>query len=154
MAILVAGFCCAAGCTSGNQQAVQTAATPLPETPSPPATIAEKTPVPLVPGPTQTMPAEYFVDVQVQKQGQAGIPTITAIFRGGMGTSFTTQVNVTVTCSNGGVTTKYMDHPAVGDEVDIAGTAKDDRVEVTVLVSTGMSYKVYDQVLAYQSVNP
>jgi hypothetical protein len=120
-----------------------------------PVTPAEATTAPpsLVPGPTQTLPPDYYVAFDVQKQGQAGIPTITVIFRGGTGQIFTTQATVKVTRADGSVVTKSMDHPKVGEEVNIEGTPGEDHVEIIVLVSTGNSYKVYDQLLPYQSVN-
>jgi len=114
----------------------------------------EATSISLAPGPTQTLPPEYYVDVQVQKQGQNGVPTITVIFRGGTGMTFTNRVDIVVTRSDGIVETATMVHPQVGSERSLAGTAYDDRVEVTVLVATGDSYKVYDQLLPYQSINP
>ena len=115
--------------------------------------VTDVAPPSLVPGPTQTLPPDYYITVDVQKQGQSGIPTVTAIFRGGTGQIFTAQLTVKVTRSDGKVITKTMDHPKVGDEIDIEGTRYDDRVEIVDLVSTGNSYRIYDQLMPYQSVN-
>lgn len=149
LAIILA-LCTFSGCTSVNQLL-----TPARTTTAQPATPAATTTAPpsLVPGPTQTLPPDYYVAFDVQKQGQAGIPTITVIFRGGTGQIFIAQAAVKVTRADGVVTTKTMDHPKVGEEVNIGGTPGEDRVEITVLVSTGTSYKVYDQLMPYQSVN-
>jgi len=142
--------CGLAGCSSygsGNVPATVPATTPM-ASQSPGVMPAD-----LRPGPTETLPPQYYVAFDVQKQEQSGIPTITTIFRGGMGMDFTSRVTITVTRSDGRIITEYMDHPSVGDERDIEGTQYDDRVEITVLVSTGTSYTVYDRLLPYQSVN-
>ena len=146
---LIFMLCTVSGCTGVTTLLNPAPATTQPVTPAPTATA----PPSLVPGPTQTLPPDYYVAFDVQKQGQAGIPTITVLFRGGTGQIFTTQATVKVTRADGSIVTKSMNHPNVGEEVNIEGTSGEDRVEITVLVSTGDSYKVYDELLPYQSVN-
>jgi len=153
-ALLLVLACAVAGCSSGPGTGPATTVqqpTTLPATPSPtPAGAA----ISLTPGPTQTLPPQYFVDVQVQKQEQSGVPTITVTFRGGTGMDFINQVNIVVTRSDGVIKTATMMSPRVGEERDIEGTSGDDRVEVTALVTTGSSYKIIDEVLPFQSINP
>jgi len=144
-----------AGCLSGSEPITTTAGTPLPtQIPETPPPTAEPIAVSLAPGPTQTLPPQYYVEVQVEKQNQAGVPTITVTFRGGTGMAFTEQVNIQVTRSDGVVETATMYKPKVGDERNLKGTANDDRVEVSVLVATGDSYTIYDALVPYQSINP
>jgi len=110
--------------------------------------------VSLAPGPTQTLPPQYYVEVQVQKQNQDGVPIITVTFRGGTGMTFTEQVNIRVTRSDGEIETATMDKPKVGEERNLQGTVYDDRVEVSVFLATGETYTIYDQLIPYQSINP
>lgn len=152
--LLLLVFCCGAGCLSGSGTG-SPKGTSLPEqTTVPVSPTMEATAISLAPGPTQTLPPEYYVEVQVQKQNQEGVPTITVTFRGGTGMAFTEQVNIRVTRSDGIVETATMIKPKVGDERNLKGTTYDDRVEVSVLLATGDSYTIYDELVPYQSINP
>lgn len=153
--VLVLLMCISAGCLSGFEPTTTITNTPLPTQPplSVPPTM-EPTAVSLAPGPTQTLPPQYYVEVQVEKQNQEGVPTITVTFRGGTGMAFTEQVNIRVTRSDGIVETAAMDKPKVGDERNLKGTIYDDRVEVSVFLATGDSYTIYDALVPYQSINP
>ncbi len=147
-------LCCAAGCLSGNGTQPAPATTTPTQVPETSVPTTEVTAISLAPGPTQTLPDDYDVDVQVEKENEAGLPVITVTFRGGKGMTFTQQVNIRVTRSDGIVETATMNKPSVGDERKLQGTIYDDRVEVSIFVATGNSYTVYDQLVPYQSINP
>ncbi len=156
--ILIFGVVCAcllaAGCT-------QTPATPATPTPTPvPTTQVPVTPLPTTPVVMPTLdyiegplPTSYTVAVDVVRNTVSTEPDITVTFRGGKGINFVSQVEAVVTGSDGVVTSKTMNKPAVNDNVVIMGTRGTDRVEVFVRLVNGERYKIYDQELAFRSFN-
>jgi len=115
----------------------------------PPKTISVTTiPYFLVPGPIQTMPPEFVVVVNVQRNPT--VPTITVSFRGGKGQYFVRDIDVRVTRSDGEVMTKKLGHNMM-DQVTFEGTKGKDRVEVTVTLITNDQYKIIDGLYDYYS---
>lgn len=102
----------------------------------------------LIPGPTQTMPPNYVVVVNVQRDPID--PTITVTFRGGKGQYYVRDVDVRLTRSDGVVVTKKLGHDMM-DEVTFDGTKGKDRVEVTVTLITNDQYKIIDALYDYYS---
>ena len=154
VSIIVLLLCSAAGCLNGTgpqPTPTTTVPTQVPEIFTP---TIEPTAISLAPGPTQTIPPDYYVEVEVTKQNEAGRPVVTVTYRGGKGLVFTQQVNIRVTRSDGIIETETMNKPSVGDERTLLATIYDDRVEVSILFSDGKSYKVFDRLMPYQSVNP
>jgi hypothetical protein len=107
------------------------------------------------PGPVQTLPSYWDVQVQVQSNGQAINPQILTVFRGGMGMNVIPEIDIKVTRSDGIVETGKMTQPLyVGQTVTLAGTTSNsDRVEVWVISPQGDSVKIYDQYVPFRSYN-
>ncbi|MDD1673505.1 MAG: hypothetical protein LUP99_03745 [Methanomicrobiales archaeon] len=99
-----------------------------------------------VPGPTQTMPADKSVTVDVVRDQI--FPTITLTFRGGKGQFQVRDIDFRVTRSDGVIETKKLGHN-VGDTPTFDGTRGKDRVEVTVTLVTNEQYKIIDALYDY-----
>jgi hypothetical protein len=138
----------AAGCTSPTQAEIKpidttTAPTPLPTRSTSVATVVS---TPLA---VETLPAEQFVDINVEKQRPDA--TIHLVYNGGKGAIFVQNIMMRVTRSDGQVVEKYLNDgnrkPRQGDELVIDGTRGSDHV-VVFLTSAGKTYKIYDENLA------
>lgn len=107
------------------------------------------------PGPTQTLPTYWDVQVQVQSNGQAINPQILTVFRGGMGMNVIPAINIKVTRSDGVIETGQMLQPLyIGETVTLAGTTgNNDRVEVWAISPQGDSVKLFDQYVPFRSYN-
>ncbi len=144
MAVLVA-LALTAACT-GTPDNGTASPTPTPTQTAEGTPATAQTVVPLATQPTEVPPVNLGgVDIQAQKDPVSN--EIAVIFRGGKGQSWTQDINVTVVRSDGTIVNNYDMVPRIGSEVDIAGTRGDDRVIVTVTLSTGGSYRVYDTIL-------
>ena len=75
-------------------------------------------------------------------------PTITVTFRGGKGQFLVRDIEVKVTRSDGMVNTAHIE-PNAGDAATFQGTKGKDRVEVTVSLKDGGSYKIIDTLVDY-----
>ena len=145
LASLVVLFCAlSAGCTSPSQAEVKPTETtvPLPVATNPqPAVTTLSTPAAV-----ETLPAEQYVDIQVEKQRPDA--TIHLIYNGGKGEIFVQNVMMRVTRSDGTVEEKFLNDgarkPRRGDELVIAGTRNVDQVAVF-LTSAGKTYKIVDK---------
>ena len=138
----------AAGCTSPTQAEIKpidttTVPTPLPTRSTSVATVVS---TPLA---VETLPAEQFVDIQVEKQRPDA--TIHLLYNGGKGEIFVWNIMMNVTRSDGTSEEKYLNDnfrkPRRGDELVIDGTRSSDHVMVY-LTSAGKTYKIYDEYLA------
>ncbi|MGI6022921.1 MAG: hypothetical protein ACOX8D_07305 [Methanoculleus sp.] len=111
-------------------------------------TEATTTPVSLTPGPTQTMPPGKEVAFQVTP----GYPSrfkhdLTITFNGGKGQDLLKKnIEVRVTKSTGEVVTETL-QPIIGDAVTISDAEGENRVEVSVSLVTGGTYKVIDRIV-------
>jgi hypothetical protein len=106
------------------------------------------------PGPVVTIPPDYFVDIQVNKNMISTNPAIDVFFRGGKGQIFLQKMLVQLQRSDGSIESKEIVRPeggqiAVGDKVTFRGTTGTDRVVVTVTI-LGKDYKIYDQNLEFK----
>ena len=148
----------AAGCT---QQPAAPVATPVPTTVE---TIATATPAPvkttsasLTPGPTQTLPEAWSIDVQVASNGEAVDPQITVTCTGGKGLNVIPQLDVIVTRSDGVVETGSIKKPLYkGSSVSLRSTTKMgyvDRAEVWAYTPQGDKVKIYDAYVPFRSYN-
>ncbi len=141
--VLLLAFSLSAACTGSDEPAG-----PSPtETPVVTATPAPTAPVSLTPGPTQTMPPGKEVEFQLT----GGFPSrvtndLYIAFSGGKGQEFVTSIDVRVTKSTGEVVTETM-QPIRGDELIIHNAKGENRVEITVALVTGGSYKIKDQIV-------
>ena len=147
-----------AGC---SQPAAAPVATP---TPAPVMTTVETeapTPVPtatedsVTPGPTQTLPEIWSIEVQVGSNGEAINPEITTTLRGGKGMNVVPQIDVKITRSDGVVETGRITQPLhIGSSVVLAGTTQNnDRAEVWVVTPNNERVKIYDAYVPFRSYN-
>jgi hypothetical protein len=153
--VLCAVLAMAAGCTQP--------AAPVTPTPTPVATTAAATPkasltsVSSTPGPTQTLPEAWYIEVQVQSNGFAPDPQIITTVRGGKGLNFIQQVDVRVTRSDGIVENGNILKPLkVGDSVSLASTTAPgyaDRAEVWATDPQGTKVKIFDDYVPFRTYN-
>ena len=151
--ILCAVLALAAGCT-------QPATPPVTPTPTPAVTTvaaptASSTSVSSTPGPTQTLPEAWYVEVQVQSNGFAPDPQIITTVRGGKGLNFILGIDVKVTRSDGTVENGIIPKPLkVGDFVSLAGTTVyQDRAEVWATTPQGDRVKIFDDYVPFRTYN-
>ena len=102
----------------------------------------------LTPGPTQTLPSEREIDVQIEKSGLDAM--ITVIFSGGKGQAAVTSIDVVVTRSDGEVFRERLPAEKLA-ELKIPGTKEDDRIVVSVAYNDGTSYTIIDRMLPYRT---
>jgi len=105
--------------------------------------------------PTDVLPAENFVTVDVSEKDYLGIITVT--FQGGMGMNSIKKVDVKLTRADGSTQTATVGTKK-GDEVELQGTrgsgserGPSDRVEVWVTTNQVQTYKIADVLREYRS---
>jgi hypothetical protein len=155
--LLMCGLLLASGCTQPSTPpptttAVTTAVTTAaPQTTRIPTTAA--TSVSSTPGPVETLPPVYGIDVQVDSNGVAIDPNVIVTFRGGQGINFVTQIDAILTRGDGVIKTGTMLPPfSVGQTINLPSTAgNQDRVQVWVTLATGNKYLVIDQYVPFRS---
>lgn len=137
------------GCTGTQTQTAATTATAVS------ATQAEQTTASLTPGPTDVMPENIAVSVTVSEKDYLGQIPVT--FDGGKGQINVKRIDVTLTRYDGSVSTTTLGTNK-GDEVVLEGTrgegsnkGQPDRIEVTVVMNNGNSYKIVDTTREYRS---
>ena len=104
--------------------------------------------VSLVPGPTDVPPDRFLVYFEATRD--AFTHNVTVQYMGGKGQMAVRDVAVRLTRSDGQVFTGTFKPVQVGSGIDLPGTDKEDRVEVTVRYVTGDEYKVMDKVFEYK----
>ncbi len=143
--LIVLLFACAlcAACT-GNSETPGPSGT---QTPAVTATPASTAPASLTPGPTQTMPPGKEVEFQITENYPSKVTSdLTVTFVGGAGKSYVTSIDVRVTKANGEVITRPM-QPITREELTVNNAKGENRVEITVALVTGGSYKVVDRIV-------
>jgi hypothetical protein len=105
--------------------------------------------------PTDVLPAENFVTVDVSEKDYLGIITVT--FQGGMGMNSIKKVDIKLTRADGSTQTATVGTKK-GDEVELQGTrgsgserGPSDRVEVWVTTNQVQTYKIVDVLREYRS---
>ena len=105
--------------------------------------------------PTDALPAENFVTVDVGEKDYLGIIPVT--FQGGMGMNSITKVDIKLTRADGSTQTATVGTKK-GDEVELQGTrgtgserGPADRVEVWVTTNQVQTYKIVDVLREYRS---
>jgi hypothetical protein len=139
----------AAGCT-------QPVTTTGPSTPTMAVTTAPATPAVFsTPGPTQTLPSYWDIEVEVESNGYAPDPKIVTTVRGGQGLNFILQIDVKVTRTDGIVENGIIPSPLeIGDSVALNGTDKNhDRAEVWATDPQGTKVKIFDDYVPFRSYN-
>jgi len=143
--VLLVAFSLCAACTGSGEPTGPSQT----QTPAVTATPAPTTSVSLTPGPTQTVPPGKEVEFQLTGGYPSRVTNDLYIgFRGGKGQDFVTSIDVRVTKSTGEVITDTL-RPVVGDagELIIHNAKGENRVEITVALVTGGSYKVKDEIV-------
>jgi hypothetical protein len=145
----------AAGCTQPATPPATPTPTPI-ETAVTPTQTASSTPVSLTPEPTQTLPENWNVEVQVTTDGQAWDPHIIVSCQGGKGLNFVQKIDVTVTGSDGVVVTGVLNKPLYkGQSVTLRSTSapgdKTDRVEIWAITPQGDKVKIYDAYVPFRT---
>jgi PBP1b-binding outer membrane lipoprotein LpoB len=146
-----------AGCTQTTPPATQTPTvveTIVSEVPT-----ALPTSFSLTPGPTQTLPENWNIEVQVEGNGEAIDPQIITTIRGGKGVNFILAVDVRVTRADGKVETASIPRKTtykVGDSVSLPVTPQMgnvNRVEVWATDPQGNQVKIFDDYVPFRTYN-
>ena len=119
--------------------------TPIPE----PAIVAIPTPASraLVPQPTRLIPTGQKLYFQVQKNPVTS--KISVIFAGSAGEGSISSADIKVTHPDGSVTTGII-LPLKGvTELTLEGSKETDRVEIIAKMSSGETYRVYDELVPF-----
>jgi hypothetical protein len=152
MTIILCGALITAGCT-GNKTSPSgtTPGSGIPGAPSG-SGLSSGT---LTTVPTDALPSENFVTVDVSEKDYLGIITVT--FQGGMGMNSIKKVDVKLTRADGSTQTATIGTKK-GDEVELQGTRGSgsergpaDRVEVWVTTNQVQTYKIVDVLREYRS---
>jgi hypothetical protein len=117
------------------------------------------TPVPttlsLTPGPTQTLPDVWSLEVQAQGNGEAINPLIIVSCQGGKGLNFIQQIDVQVTRSDGVVETGINAKPLFkGKSLSLRSTTAPgyrDRAEVWATTPQGEKVKIFDAYIPFRT---
>ena len=133
-------FLLVAGCTQQGASPTNPSSTAAPSTLS-------------TPGPTQTLPSYWSVEVQVSSNGKAIDPQIVMTFRGGDGMNLVPEIDMQVTRTDGVVETGKLTQPIdIGDTVTLPGTTGNyDRAEVWAVTPQGDRVKIIDQYVPFRS---
>ncbi len=140
LAILLFAALLAAGCTQAPQQG------PATQTPTPLPTVL----MTFTTTPTDVVPVDQAIIVEVSRGTLSYDPVIKVEFRGGTGMNLLSYIDAKVTRSDGTVETARLTSPVIGDSVDLTGSTGKDRVEVSTRLKNGNEYKIYDQVLEFR----
>jgi hypothetical protein len=99
----------------------------------------------LIPQPTQTIPPDQKIFFHVRKDPITS--KILVIFTGSAGAGSISSAEVKVTHTDGSITTGSI-LPLKGlNEITLAGSKEPDRVEIIAKMSTGETYRVYDDLV-------
>jgi hypothetical protein len=159
--ILVITFVLTAGCTQNSPSPVETQTPVLTptftqvqtETTTPPVTVP--TMGMGTPGPTQALPLNYMLDLQVQGNGDTSNPSMAVSIRGGNGLNFDSRVDVTLTRPDGTSSQDSMVPPfSIGQQVVFPCSPNQNRIEIWVTAPSVGKVKTYDQIVLFKSINP
>ena len=103
----------------------------------------------LVTGPVVTLPVTTSVDIQVMQKDSV-YSTVDVVFGGGNGQLQVSSGDVVFTRSDGTSETRKL-QPEKGATVTLQGTKGTDRVEVSVIMKDGKTYKIIDQLVPYRT---
>jgi hypothetical protein len=151
--VLCIVFVLAAGCTQNGTPQVTPTPTAI-ETTVPPTPTPTPTSVSLTPGPTQTLPEIWNIEVQVTHNGLSYDPQITVSCQGGKGLNFIQQIDVRVTRPDGAVENGIIAKPLYkGKSVTLKGsgvTGQLDRAEIWATTPQGDKVKIYDEYVCFR----
>ena len=143
-----------AGCTQTTPPATPT---PTVETRATDVPTQIPTTLSLTPGPTQTLPEVWGLEVQVYGNGEAINPRIIVSCQGGKGLNFIQQIDVKVTRPDGVVVTDLISKPLYkGKEVSLPITSQMgnvNRVEVWATTPQNDQVKIFDDYVPFRTYN-
>ena len=153
----------ASGCTQPAQPVATPTPTAVPTT-LPPTTAAPVVTTLSTPGPVQTLPSVWSIDVQVNGNGNAIDPQVVMTFQGGKGQNLIPEIDMQVTRADGTIDSAKMTQPFfVGKTVSLKGSGKPDaaaeawgtkdRAEVWAITPQGERIKIYDAYVPFRSYN-
>jgi PBP1b-binding outer membrane lipoprotein LpoB len=142
--ILCIALILVAGCTNP----IVTPPTTTPRTPTP--TTSPVTMPDLQPQPTDIVPPNQQVAIQITKNTVATDPWVSVLFAGGSGQSYITVMNATIIRSDGIIETKSVSYPAGNTNIFLNGTTRTDRVIVNVSYTDGNTYTVKDELVPFK----
>ncbi|PKG31557.1 hypothetical protein [Methanoregula sp.] len=154
LAGLVAISCIlACGCTQPAQTPAQTPVTTVqtpPPTTLPVTTLVTPVSTPadiysLSPEPTRALLAYADITYQINREQNTKTPVISVIINGGPGLGLIKTVAVKAVRPDGTVTQGSANHPGMGTSVDVMGSPTKDRVVIWITLSSGETYKIFDQ---------
>jgi len=125
-------------------------------TPIPEPTIATLTVTPtpayraLVPLPTQLIPTDQKFYFQVQKNPITS--KISVIFTGSAGWTSISSADIKVTHADGSVATGIIQPLKGVTDITLDGSKETDRVEIIAKMSSGETYRVYDELIPFMRV--
>ncbi|MEI6293671.1 MAG: hypothetical protein WCP36_08305 [Methanomicrobiales archaeon] len=117
--------------------------------PVPPAGQGQSPTGTMTTGPVVTLPVNTAVDVQVMQKDSV-YSTVDVVFGGGNGQVLVSSCDVVFTRSDGTSETRKL-KPEKGETVTFQGTKGTDRVEVSVTMKDGKTYKIVDQQVPYRT---
>jgi len=117
--------------------------------PVPPAGQGQSPTGTMTTGPVVTLPVNTAVDVQVMQKDSV-YSTVDVVFGGGNGQVLVSSCDVVFTRSDGTSETRKL-KPEKGKTVTFQGTKGTDRVEVSVTMKDGKTYKIVDQQVPYRT---
>ena len=148
-----------AGCTQPETPVATPTATPVPTIEDTTVATPEPTQISMTPGPTQTLPDMWSLDVQVNGNNYGPDPQVITTIRGGKGLNFILAVDVRVTRADGKIETGSIKRDGtfrVGDSVSLPVTndmGNVNRVEVWATDPQGERVKIHDALVPYRSFN-
>jgi len=156
---LILGSCLVLALVAGCSQPAAPVATPAPTTVATAEATVAPTSAPtsssdtITPGPTQTLPEIWSIEMQVQNNGYAPKPQINIVLNGGKGMNVIPEIDVKITRSDGVVETDRMVQPLTkGKEIDLDSTTQNnDRVEIWVITPNMDKLKIYDQIVPWRA---
>lgn len=101
-----------------------------------------------VPGPVELPPEEMRIYLRVERDPRSYV--VSVLYEGGKGQYGVRDILVRLTRSDGKVLTATFRPDQIGSGVELQGTEKTDRVEVTTRYNNGNEYKNVDQVFEYK----
>jgi hypothetical protein len=117
--------------------------------PAPPPAQGQNPAGTLVTGPVVTLPVTTSVDIQVMQKDSV-YSTVDVVFGGGNGQLQVSSCDVIFTRSDGTSESRKL-QPEKGATITLQGTKGTDRVEVSVTMKDGKTYRVIDQLVPYRT---
>jgi hypothetical protein len=106
----------------------------------------------LVPGPTQTLPAQLEIVLQTERDPRT--KEISVEYMGGKGQNGVREIVARLTRSDGEILTSSFKPIQIGSSIRLQGTEQVDRLEVIVRYYSGEEFIVIDRIFEYKVRSP